>query len=588
MGRCLQNFSRPSVPAAGSAWLIPSGSRQPIQANPGNTKAFAYQPPETGLWPEAHGTGMQIQLSNSAAPYPAVYEWGVKGHSYGAVEISAHFPVTLVAQEAPNPARSASPHINHSSRVSPMGHLYRHIQPPANTCLMQRQPPTTSVQAHLSQGRGKQVPLQDWRGAYLCNRDMRSQGSGEMGCVMQRGRGIKVPANTQSEMVLILKAIQPMGARASSSASLYCPVSTQPRDSQCHTNHVLLLCTGGISSIEQCVAGYCHLVASRQNVPLTFPDSFLSVVDTLPGTLHEPRTFCLQAPVQQGGGVKTVRTEMSPEVLAGSQMPQGSQGPPLFPLEIPDINQLMACIDPVQAPNILSHNSRLIGPRQVAGGDSLKEIPLRKHISQETIRGKDPLNIIQSAPAIDSQDGASRPASGKGKSPRKASKQVELPATPLRKTIDQAEVSKLEERKQKRLSNLGNDKGRSTNQGRGKLKSEDKQPGIQEIGKTSQPEQEPFKMPRSHLGLHMLESIQVFHPLGKKLISLGPSRGALQSNKAEASSSSAWPKPLLGLKRPPGPLEDSKSIAYHPSHLDLDLAIGRAKDTAIAMEFGCL
>ncbi|CAM4703464.1 unnamed protein product [Caretta caretta] len=636
MGGGLQNFSRPSVPATGSAWLLPSGSSQPIQANPGNTNAFTYQPSETGLWPEVRGTSAQIQISRSAAPYPTVYEWGVKGHSYGTAAISAHFPVTLVAQEVPSPAPSAPPQFNNAARVSPMGHLYGRIQPPANARLMQLQPPTTSVQAHQSQGRGQQVPLQDWRGAYLYNRDMRGQESGEMGSIVQRGRIIKVPANTQSEMVLVLKAIQPMGTRPSSSASLYYPVSAQPRDSQAI-------------------------------------DPGIKEADPLSGTLHEPKTFCLQpGSAQQGGGVKTISPEMLPEALDGSQMPQGSQGPPLFPLEIPDINQLMACIESVQATNSLSHSDRPIGPRQVTGNDSFQEMPLGKHISRENVAGK---NIIKPPLATESQDGASPPAPGKGKSPRKASKQAErstLPATmppvgsdkpsaeqgpgladpqklganrsempaatqpaqpseedqatgtkrledeketasgdhlpddlwegnlenrhpaenttdtrtvtalgdgrdipcadskqrttdlkrqPPRKPEDHADVSKPEERQHKRLSSSGNDKGKSTPQGRGKLKPEDKQPGSQEGGKIFQPEREPFKMPRSHLGLHMLESIQVFHPLGKKLIPLGPARGApaLQSNKAEGSSSSAWPMPLLGLKRAPGPPEDPKS-----------------------------
>ncbi|KAG6934414.1 chromosome 2 orf 78 [Chelydra serpentina] len=622
MGGGLQNFSRPSVPATCSAWLVPSGSSQPIQANPGKTNAFRYQPSETGLWPEVRGTGAQIQISSSAAPYPTVYEWGVKGHSYGAAAISAHFPVTLVAQEVPSPAPSASPQFNNASRVSPMGHLYGRIQPPANARLMQIQPPTSSVQAHQSQGHGQQVPLQDWRGTYLYNRDMRGQETGEMGSIVQRGRVIKVPANTQSEMVLVLKAIQPVGTRPSSSASLYYPVSAQPRDSQ---------------AIDPGFKG----------------------ADPLPGTLHEPRTFCLQpGSAPQGGGVKTISPEMLPEALDGSQMPQGSQGPPLFPLEIPDINQLMACIESVQATNSLSHSDRLGGPRQVTGGDSLQEMPLGKHVSQESVR-----------------DGASHPAPGKGKSPRKASKQAEpsalpAPAPPMgsdkpsaehgpgladpqklggnrsemptatepaqaseedqatgakrlgeeketasgahlpedlweanlenrhpaerttdtrsvtalgdgreipcadskqrtsdpkrqppRKPLDEADVSKPEEQQHKRLSSSGNDKGKSANQGRGKLKPEDKQPGSQEGGKIFQPEREPFKMPRSHLGLHMLESIQVFHPLGKKLIPLGPARGApaLQSHKAEGSSSGAWPKPLLGLTRAPGPPEDPKS-----------------------------
>nr|XP_025043547.1 LOW QUALITY PROTEIN: uncharacterized protein C2orf78 homolog [Pelodiscus sinensis] len=625
MGESLHNFPRPPVPASGSAWLVSSGSSQPVQANPGNTNALAYQPPETGLWPDVRGAGAQIQLSSSAAPYPAIYGWGMKGHSYGTAAISARFPVTLLAQEVTNPAPSAPPQFNHASRVSPVAHLYGRVQPPANARFMQIQAPPPSVQGHQSQGAGQQVSLQDWRGTYLYNRDLRGQGSGETGSIVQRGRVIKVPTNTPSEMVLVLKAIQPMGTRPSSSASLYYPVSAQSRDSQA-----------------------------------TEPG--FKEADALPGTQLEPRTFCLQpGPAQQGGGVKTASPEMLLEALDGSQMCQGSQGPPLFPLEIPDINQLMASIDPVQAAHSLSHSDRPAGLRQMAGGNYLLEMPLGKHAASPPLptgssrlapgKGQSPRNAPKptepvALPAPVPSGGSDRLAAGSGPGfpdPQKLGgdrsemptaleparlpdkdqamgangfgdakdltpqmetasgdhlpddpwegnlenrpasgtrsitaigdglespcpdlkpRTAELRRQPLRKSANQADACQPDEQPHKRLSGAGNDKGRSTNQSRGKLKPEDKQLGSQEGGKIFPPEREPFKMPRSHLGLHMLESIQVFHPLGKKLIPLGPARGVptLHPIKVEGNSSGAWPKPFLCLKRPLGPPEDPNSI----------------------------
>ncbi|KAM6181645.1 uncharacterized protein C2orf78-like [Erethizon dorsatum] len=78
-----------------------------------------------------------------------------------------------------------------------------------------------------------------------------------------------------------------------------------------------------------------------------------------------------------------------------------------------------------------------------------------------------------------------------------------------------------------------------------KVKAEDK-PTVPNI-KRHQPVlcQEPFKMPRTSLGMHMLESVQVFHPLGKKL---DKRAGTFSSRALGTSNATKDPKTLQTTK----------------------------------------
>ncbi|XP_059587670.1 nascent polypeptide-associated complex subunit alpha, muscle-specific form [Alligator mississippiensis] len=411
---------------------------------------------------------------------------------------------------------------------------------------------------------------------------------------------------------------------------------------------------------------------------LFFLDFSLAVLDTPPETRLEPKTLPLQqVPNQQDDGVEKVSTEIPAEILDEFLLPPESQETPLFPLEIPDINELLAWFDPVESMSEDPHTEGLAGAKEVRPSDSFNKMPARKCISTYHVEGKDPLAALLSAPAVEPLDGATLPTPGKWKTPENAANLVQtsgpfaitplvgsglmigssgprlsdpkmpgrrkskLPAatppvppsqapkrsgsdgkglstdkglapkkrkvevaagcefsqylcqgdrencypgastsgtsgeampgqssgnslllTPcsvLEQTVADiqkssmtepmgpAEVVTPDKGQQQKLGAHGNDKGKGAVPGKGKFKT----PGGRGGKKIPQQEAQPSKVPRSHLEMQMLESIQVFHPLGKKLqpATPAPKPPAPPPSKAPASTPTVSPQIILGLKR---------------------------------------
>lgn len=301
--------------------------------------------------------------------------------------------------------------------------------------------------------------------------------------------------------------------------------------------------------------------------------------------------------------------------LDAYQIPTENHDPPLLPLAIPDIHQLLACIDPLGQEELPGSENADLGKNSLSLKDqgtlengiessddfadittlvedihlpqlfnSLNDLDQSK--SPKVIKAKDSravkLNQVQEKSSVikapsdqarKNKHKASEPISGAPK----AKIQAKNPQCLLGGDVvicnaaasDKAPVnmtkhsnSKPQKAASSRISktkNHGQEKTKKTRENNSKKAEESKQSGNKVKAeekptipkmkrKKNQPElsQETFKKPRSCLGMHMLESVQVFHALGKK----SDKKTGLSSSWALGNSSnSKGPQPSPAIKR---------------------------------------
>lgn len=301
--------------------------------------------------------------------------------------------------------------------------------------------------------------------------------------------------------------------------------------------------------------------------------------------------------------------------LDAYQIPLENQDPPLLPLEIPDIYQLLACIDPPgqgEQPGFdntdLGKNSLSLKDKgtlekngiESRGGSPDITMVEDFHVPQlfnslndldqsegpEVIKAKETTTVklnqaqeksnVIKAPS--DQDKNKRKASEPIGSAPKAKTQSKNPECPLEEevvicnitTSDRAPVntakhssnSKPKKTASSRIGKTkshGQEKSRKTRENHSKETEENEQSGNRVQAeekpiipkmkrKKNQPElsQETFIKPRTFLGMHMLESVQVFHALGKR----SDKKTGLSSSRALGNSSNPkGPQPATALKR---------------------------------------
>nr|KAF6328572.1 hypothetical protein mPipKuh1_001821 [Pipistrellus kuhlii] len=307
-------------------------------------------------------------------------------------------------------------------------------------------------------------------------------------------------------------------------------------------------------------------------------------------------------------------TTMLSKPLDAYQIPTENQDPPLLPLEIPNIPQLLACIDPLgqeeqpgyanaglgksslglkdQATveigiesndgfadiatlvedthlplllNSLDELDQSKGPKVIKTKDgraiSLDEVQKQssvinapsdqarrnKHKASELISGEPMAKIQRESPdcmfvgevAVSNAAANDRAPENRAKNSNKTQK-----TAPSRTSKTKSHGQE----KSKRTKEYNARKTEENKQSGNNIKAEEK-PTIPKMKRRkNQPEliQETFKKPRSSLGMHMLESVQVFHALGKK-----PDKKTEHSSSRALGNSSnpKGPQPSLAIKK---------------------------------------
>lgn len=309
-----------------------------------------------------------------------------------------------------------------------------------------------------------------------------------------------------------------------------------------------------------------------------------------------------------------IKTMLS-KPLDAYQIPTENQDPPLLPLEIPDIHQLLACIDPPGQEEQPGCENAGLGKKSLSlkgqgtlengteSNDGFADIAtLVKDIQlPQVLNSLDDLDQSKGPKVIKTKDtrpiqwnevqkessGIKAPSDQTGKNKHKASEPITgapkakiKPESPDCMFLGEVAVcnaaasdrapentAKLSNSKPQKAApskisktkSHGQEKTRRTKENNSKKAGESKQSGNKTKAeekptipkmkrKKNQPEltQETFKKPRSSLGMHMLESVQVFHALGKK----SDKKTELSSSRTLGNSSNPkGPQPPLAMER---------------------------------------
>ncbi|XP_055976295.1 uncharacterized protein C2orf78-like, partial [Sorex fumeus] len=287
------NYSSVSAPVGRSAWLLPSDSG--ISFQPLMSSACLDQHSSTTM---LSGVSGQSQLSTLSASYPSVLEWDIAG-STEEKSYMGDFTVTILDQDTNVSSMSMAALYEKTLDTNHMVSLY----PSISASLIERTPsqvPNQSYSLLLPYQEGSQVVYyhQGTQGPLL---------SGESGPCLQsngcmtykggRGSALQAYSNGSPEMVMVLKEVQSRKNRPPASTSVvYDSVSVPP-----------------------------------------ITESSYQVILELPPAPTQEQTNNYWDEINTG-------LSESPDTY---QFPIENQDPPLCPLEIPDIHQLLACTDPL-------------------------------------------------------------------------------------------------------------------------------------------------------------------------------------------------------------------------------------------------
>ncbi|XP_045834752.1 uncharacterized protein C2orf78 homolog [Meles meles] len=611
------NFSRVSAPAVSSAWLLPSVSGASFQPLMGS--AYLYQHSSTTM---LSGVTGQSQLSTAAASYPGVFEWDVTGSTEKKSSSLGDFTVTVIDQDAAVSSLSLAAPYDKTSEASSMVSLY----PSLSASLVQGTPSQMPNQGH-----GLALPYQEGRQVYYYNQGtLGPLLSGEFGPCLQSygsvsyvGSRASVP---QPEMVMVLKEVQPASVVPPASTSgIYYTVSAQPITET--SFQVMETSLGMETPLGLQPPGQTYCLPQTPKFPKSCSSRNIQILESKPPP--DLGDISMIAPVQSSNNVLALPPAPSQEQTENKnlddikiklskpldvyQIPIENQDPPLLPLEIPDIHQLLACIDPLgQEEKPVSENTNLgkntlgledqvtlengnecssgfadittlvedihlpqlfnslkdldeaKGPEVMKAKDTrvnkLKQVQEKssvvkapsdhvrknKHKATEPINGapktkiqaKNPECLLGEEVVICNVADGDRAPANRSKHSNSKSQKAASSGTSKTKSHGQEKTKRTRENNPK--------KAEESKQSGNKVKAEEKPTIPKGKRKKNQPElsQESFKKPRSCLGMHMLESVQVFHALGKK----SDKKTGLSSSRALVSSSNlknAQPRPAI-------------------------------------------
>ncbi|XP_062934810.1 uncharacterized protein C2orf78-like, partial [Cynocephalus volans] len=559
------NFASTPAPAANSAWLLPSASGTSFQ--PLIDSAYPYQHSNTAM---LSGVTGQSQISTSAASYPGSLKWDITGSTETKSSSLEDYTVTVIDQDTAVSSTSMAAQYDKTS----VAHTVVPLYPSLSATFVQGTPSQIPNQGH-----SLSLPYQEGSQMYYYN-----QGTlghilcGELGpCLQSYGSVLYMGSRAsapQPEIGMVLEEVQP--------TRVLTPVSTS--------------------------GTYCSVSAQ------SITERGVQVMET---SLGMETYLGLQPSSKEQAEIKNSedrKTKLS-KPLDDDQIPIENQDLPLLPLAIPDIRQILACIDPPGQKQPPGPDNANLGKNSLSLEDqgtlengiesssgfadttklvedthlpqllnSLKYLDQSKDLT--AIKAKDTgaikMNQVQDKPSV-----IKGPSNQVRQNRRKASEHISgapraksQPKNPecllggevvvcSAAASDGAPVngakhpdSKPQKAASSRMSKTeshGQEKKRRTRENHTKKAGESKQPGNKvqaeekptiprKKRKENQPDlsQEVFKKPRSRLGMHMLESVQVFHALGRK----NDKKAGLSSSRALGNSSNTRePQPARAIKR---------------------------------------
>ncbi|KAL0621577.1 hypothetical protein AAY473_009907 [Plecturocebus cupreus] len=615
----ISNSSRASAPAVSSPWLLPSASGTSFQPLTGS--AYLYQYSSSSM---LSGVSGQSYSSTSAASYPSVFEWGMTASTAKKSSSLRDFPVTVIDQNTAVSSMSMTAQHDKTSDANIMVPLY----PTLSASLVQG----TQSQIPNQQGHSLSLPYQNGSQVYYYNPGtLGPQLSGELGPWLQSYGSVSYPRNRatahQPEMVMVLKEVQPTKVLPPVSTSgMYYSVSAQPiteisfpvmETSLGMDTSLGLQFPSQTFCLAQTPEFYKSCSSRNTQVLESNPAPELGDISTTAPVQSPTNLLTLSpAPSQdktENKNLDEITTKLS-KPLDAYQFPKENQDPPLLPLEIPDIHQLLSCFDPLgqeeqpgskninlrksslslegkgipengiefssdladittlvedtHLPSIFSSLQDLdqpkspsakkakdlsaIGVNQVQEKSSvikghLDQVRKNKHKAAEPIQGapkakiqpKNPESLLEGEVTVCSATTSDSISVNKGEhssnKPHKAS------------SSRSSTTKRHGQEKTKRSRENNSKKSEDSKQSGTKVNVEEKQTIPNMKRQKNQPElsQETFKKPRSSLGMHMLESAQVFHALGKNT---DKKTGFSSSRTLGSSSNTQNPRPFSALK----------------------------------------
>uniref|UniRef100_H0XIT3 Chromosome 2 open reading frame 78 n=1 Tax=Otolemur garnettii TaxID=30611 RepID=H0XIT3_OTOGA len=559
------NFSRVSAPAVSSAWLLPSSSGTSFQSLMGS--AYLYQHSGTTM---LSGVTGQNQISTSNASYPGIFEWDITGSTEKSSSLG-DLTVTVIDPDTTLSSMSTTNQYDKTSDANALVPLY----PSLSASLVQGTPSQIPNQGH-----SLSLPYQEGSQVYYYNQStLGPLLSGELSPCLQSYGSMSYTGSmasaSQPEVVMVLKEIQPTNVLPTASTPrIYYSMSAQPITDTSFQglrmdNSLGLQPPSQTLSLPQtpefpksCSSRNIQIIES--NPPPDFGD--ISLI----APVQSPSDFLALSPVSSQEKTENKNldeiTMKLPKPLDAYPIPIENHDPPLLPLEIPDIHQLLACIDPLGHEVQPDANIASLGKNSLSledHGTLENEMESSSSFSDITTLVKD-INLPQLFDSLKDLDQSKDLTGFKAKDTKaikvkknklkaseplsdapKAKIQTKSPENLFGEEViivsasDRAPVNtaKYSNSKPQKAASSKNSKAKGHRQEKtkkardnnakkaeeskrsgNKVKAEEK-PTIPKMKrKRNQLElsQENFKKPRSCLGMHMLESVQVFHALGKK------------------------------------------------------------------------
>ncbi|KAM8784484.1 LOW QUALITY PROTEIN: uncharacterized protein C2orf78-like [Rhynchonycteris naso] len=575
----VSNFSGLSAPASSSAWLLPSASGTSFQPLMGS--GHLYQHSNTTM---LFGVAGQRQVSTSAASYAGTFDWTLPGGPE--IKSSSLKDFTdFVAEQAKAVSSIASSQCLKIPNTNNMIFLYP--PPYASFIHAPSQIPNQRHSLSLTYQKGT---------LYYYNKDtVGSLLSRELGPYLQSYGSVfytqSRAAAPQPHVLMVLKEAQPTNVipPASTSAIRYSASAPITQTSL----QVMETSLGMESSLGLQPPGQTFCLPPTPELSTSCSNKYIQMLENDPpsepgdsskvATIYSPSDFLAMPPAPSQEQKETKNSDDS------KSKPTENQDPALLPLEIPDIHQLLACVDPLgQEEHLgcgstgLKNNSvSLVDQQTFENGTELndgladiaalvediclpqvlssldelgqsKSLVVCKTEDTRTIQfdGVKRRSSVTQAPLVQARRNKRTASEPSSDAPKAKYRPAALTALSRHNGHEQEMTKRTKEKNSKKADGC--------KQAGKKVKAQEK-PTIPNMKRRrNQPEliQETFQKPRI-LGMHMLQSVQVFHALGKKI----DKKMKISSSRALGNSSNPkGPQPDLTIKRCPDTPRDTKGL----------------------------
>uniref|UniRef100_A0A8D2DS35 DUF4629 domain-containing protein n=1 Tax=Sciurus vulgaris TaxID=55149 RepID=A0A8D2DS35_SCIVU len=531
------NFSRVSAPAVSSVWLLPSNSGTSFQPLMGS--AYLYQHSNTTMLSTATS---QHQVPREPASYSSIFEWDNVGGTEKKSFSLGDFTLTVTNQDTAAPSMSMTAQYDTPSDANVIVPEY----PSLSASFVQETASQIPNQAHTLS-----LPYQEGSQVYFY--DQNTLGpllSGDLGPYLQFYGSVSYArsraAVPQPEMVMVLKEVQPTNVLPSvSTPGNYYSVSTQPitetnfqviTPDQSSTNFLVLPPTQsqeeiGSNSLDEVKAmlsnpldAYMFAVENQDPplLPLEISDSHKLLAsigpldqEEMPHSEHinlGKSSLSLEDQGTLQNGIECSSDFADPSALVGD-------------IHLPEIFNFFKDLDQPGSEQVNSSDKK--GPTDTVRKNKHKVSKPPDGTPKAKMQPKPPEGTLEGEVACRDED-SHRALGNRAKHSNRNTQK----ATPSRNSKAKGCGKGMHKRSRENNSK----KAKHSKQAGNKVKTEEKPMVPKAKRKRHQPElsQDTFKKPRSYLGMLMLESVQVFHALGKKNIK----NFALSSSRALGNSSS--------------------------------------------------